>query len=65
MLEASAENMSMSDFKKAVKQGVVESQKIIASINSLCQTHGQKKREVTQEGTTTLLPQAISDAIHK
>jgi len=46
MLEGSAEDMPLSQFKKAVRQGVQHTQAIIQGINDFRESHGKTKREV-------------------
>lgn len=46
MLEASAKNVFLQDFMKAVKVGVKEANHLIASMKSFIAMHGKPKREV-------------------
>ncbi|XP_002737157.2 polyribonucleotide nucleotidyltransferase 1, mitochondrial-like [Saccoglossus kowalevskii] len=46
MLEGSAENILQPEFCKAIKLGIKETNQIINGIESLCKTHGKKKRVV-------------------
>ena len=66
MLEGSAENISMENFQKAIKEGVNEGQKIISAIKTFRDAYGQSKREIiTQENTEDNLSEEIISAIDK
>lgn len=45
MVEASADNVLQTDFLKALKAGLKETQIIVRSIEKLAREHGKEKRE--------------------
>ena len=60
MLEASAENVYMQDFKPAIKTGVKECQAIIKAIEQLKTLAGKPKREFSKLPTS---PTELTDAL--
>ena len=50
MIEASADNILQTDFLKALKAGLKESQVIVRSIEKLAKDHGKEKREFESSG---------------